>query len=547
MLLFAAAAPAFDGPDGRLTQLNAGPSVAHGCLTDDGSGGACLDGRALASPTAIDLAISPDGGQVYVAGDSGIAVLQRDFADGSLYQSFGVDGCVTSSGLAGGPCVAAPGLGAAYGIAVSPDGTNVYATSYASDKVFAFARTPFTGALTPIGSLAGVAMDGPRAIAVSPDGENVYVTSDGSDAIAVLTRGPGGALSQLAGTAGCVSADTSGGLCGDGNDTVFAAAAEMPVAVSPDGAAVYVAGNGGLVSLSRAADGSLTEQQCLAAPAPPAGCSAAVGLADPSAVAASPGTVYVTSAGTNSLAFFARGPGAALNAPGGCVSDGGSPCGAANGVRAMRGPGGIGLSPDGAALYVASGVGAASRSLAAFSLGAGGTPNQLAGSAGCVAETPGVPASTAGCDDGKALSGAAEVAVSPDNNHAYSAALAPTDGVAAFARTNPPDTAITAAPRTRTKHRRVRFAFTATRPTSFFLCKLDKADFAPCTSPLRTRKLKRRAHTFQVYGVGISGQADPTPAVYRFRVGRNGAEKRRAKHHGKRRGKKKPKKPRRQA
>ncbi|MDQ1741242.1 MAG: hypothetical protein QOE53_2894, partial [Pseudonocardiales bacterium] len=67
-LLFAASAPAFDGPDGRLTQLSGGASVSHGCVTDDGSGGACLDGRALNSPTGIDVAVSPDGGQLYVAG-----------------------------------------------------------------------------------------------------------------------------------------------------------------------------------------------------------------------------------------------------------------------------------------------------------------------------------------------------------------------------------------------------------------------------------------------------------------------------------------------
>ena len=206
----------------------------------------------------------------------------------------------------------------------------------------------------------------------------------------------------------------------------------------------------------------------------------------------------------------------------------------------MRGPAGLALSPDGSSLYVAAGAGAgASRALAAFAINpASGGPVQLAGTAACIAETPGTPSGTAGCDDGKALTGTLGVVVAPDGSDVYSAAISPTDGVASFARTDPPDTAISAAPRARTKHRRVRFSFAATKPGAFFYCKLDKAPFGVCASPFRAPKLKRGAHMFQVYAVGASGQADPTPAVYRFRIGKDGSQERAGRHHrhGKRHG-----------
>jgi hypothetical protein len=60
----------------------------------------------------------------------------------------------------------------------------------------------------------------------------------------------------------------------------------------------------------------------------------------------------------------------------------------------------------------------------------------------------------------------------------------------------------------------VRFRFSATQGAAGFLCKLDSAAFAPCTSPKRYRVL-RGAHTFKVKAAG-----DPTPATFSFRVKR---------------------------
>jgi hypothetical protein len=61
---------------------------------------------------------------------------------------------------------------------------------------------------------------------------------------------------------------------------------------------------------------------------------------------------------------------------------------------------------------------------------------------------------------------------------------------------------------------RVRFRFSANQPGAGFLCKLDSAAFATCTSPKRYRVLPG-PHTFKVKAAG-----DPTPATFSFRVKR---------------------------
>ena len=119
-----------------------------------------------------------------------------------------------------------------------------------SNAVARLNRNTTTGAITqPAGSAGcisedgagpcadGHGLDGPTSVAVSPDGKSVYVASSSASAVARLNRNTTtGAITQPAGTAGCVS-ETGAGPCADGH----ALDGPYSVAVSPDGKSVYVA------------------------------------------------------------------------------------------------------------------------------------------------------------------------------------------------------------------------------------------------------------------------------------------------------------------
>ena len=176
------------------------------------------------------MAVSPDGKSVYVASTDSDAVvrLNRNTTTGAITQPAGTAGCISETGA--GPCADGHGLDGANAVAVSPDGKSVYVASYASDAVVRLNRNTTTGAITQPAGTAGCisetgagpcadghALDGAYAVAVSPDGKSVYVASYGSDAVARLNRNTTtGAITQPAGTAGCIS-ETGAGPCADGH------------------------------------------------------------------------------------------------------------------------------------------------------------------------------------------------------------------------------------------------------------------------------------------------------------------------------------------
>ena len=247
LVAFAAlAAPASAAAIGELEQK----PPPDGCVYDGGAGGQCEAGIGVGN---TDSVVSPDGENVYtVAFNQGtLAVLDRDPATGALEQKAGAEGCFRDDGL-GAPaaCTPTPRLLKPIGVAISPDGKNVYVTSFDKLALTIFERDASTGELDlkagPEGCLDGGqsafcnpvrAMGRPDKLVVSPNNLNVYVIGgDLANSVIVLDRDPTtGELEQKPGTDGCISETGSGGECQDGR------ALNLPegIAISPDGETVF--------------------------------------------------------------------------------------------------------------------------------------------------------------------------------------------------------------------------------------------------------------------------------------------------------------------
>ncbi|MDQ5833862.1 MAG: lactonase family protein [Actinomycetota bacterium] len=184
------------GPDGLV---QAGGEA--GCIAKGGAEG-CARARALAGP--VDLAITADGGNVYAASSisDGVAILRRDGPTGALTQSLSRAGCISQDG-SGGRCAVGRGLDEVWGIALTPDGRNLYAVSAKVNMLGAIARNRSTGTLAQLrgrygcfiragglGCPEGRGLTVAVAVTVSRDGRNVYVASEDAylGSVAVFRR-----------------------------------------------------------------------------------------------------------------------------------------------------------------------------------------------------------------------------------------------------------------------------------------------------------------------------------------------------------------------
>src|SRR5437667_393486 len=238
---------------------------------------------------AYGVTVSPDGKQVYVAGelDNALAVFSRDPATGAL--TFVEVEHDTVGGVAG--------LLGAKSVAVSPDGAHVYAAGSLDDAVAVFGRDATTGKLTFVeaqreGANGITGLAGARAVTLSPDGANLYVAGATDDALAVFSR------EAATGRLTFVEAqhDGAGGVNGLNGANA--------VAISPDGTYVYVTGSvdGALAVFQRdAATGALTfvEQKRN-------GVGGVAGLHGAAAVAVSPDgySIYATGSTSDAVADF---------------------------------------------------------------------------------------------------------------------------------------------------------------------------------------------------------------------------------------------------
>jgi DNA-binding beta-propeller fold protein YncE len=453
-----ASASALPGPLGALTPL----AGIAGCVSGDGSSGLCSTARGFDPDGYPMMAMSPDGRNVYTAEDDGPGVVltfARDPATGALAELLGLAGCVSANGTDGaaGACTPATAIQGAIGVAVSPDGKNVYvAARGTANAVAVFARDATSGALTQLagkdgcvsedgsgGACAdGAGLTGARGITVSPDGQNVYVAADGG-ALSIFTRdGTTGALTQPPGMGGCISQGATDGCRGGA-----AMAGARDVVLSADGGTVYVA--------AEDSDAVDVFQRVVSPPGAlvqlplPEGCIARTGadgcwvyppLVRPRSVAVTPfpdaTNVYVASLGAPGVMALRRGPDGALtplSGTGGCVTADGSSGECASG-RGLVDANGVALSPDGLNVYVASIQATDDGAVAVFARDpASGAITQLPGTTGCLSDN----GSGGICTAVPSLVSPDWVSPSPDGRHVYvgDTGLA---GVSALTRELPP-------------------------------------------------------------------------------------------------------------
>ena len=524
------------GAVGDLTQ-KAGTAA---CVSESGTGGACADVRALDG--LLGATVSPDGRNLYTVSenDSAVGVFDRS-ADGGLIQKAGTAACISENG-SGGTCGDGVGILSAAGVAVAPDGRNVYVAADASDGIAIFDRDTATGALTQQPGLAGCitetgtggtctdgnALFSSVRVTVSPDGESVYVVS-GADAIAIFDRDTTtGALTQKPGAAGCVS-DTGAGGCTD----VTALDGPRNVSVSPDGASVYVASgtSNAIAIFDRTDTGALNQKPGTAGCVSDTGAGPCVdgnSMSAPAEVTTSldGANVYLVSAVSDSITVFNRDSSGGLTqkpAGAGCISETGVG-GCTDGV-ALDGPSELELTADGSSAYVIS---SESQALSAFDRNPDGTLTQKPGGAACISETGAPP-----CADGVAMMIPRGMTSSPDGASIYPVSYND-DAVSVFDRETPPPTIVdTKAPETRFTKKpkkklrtekakaKAKAKFKSERGATF-QCRVDKGKFKKCSSPFRAKVKakggKGKKHTLYVRATDAAGNVETKPAKASFRA-----------------------------
>jgi DNA-binding beta-propeller fold protein YncE len=415
-------------PIGRLVQ----PRGDDGCVHRKGVN-RCATGRFVTSPE--DVVVSPDGRFVYVAssGNHAVAIFSRNRRTGHVSQLPGRRGCVhhQPADPRPGACTRARALGGPAALALSPDGANLYVAAAGSDALSVFARSRRTGGLRQLAGSAGCfsartgggcslgrAMNEPTSVAVSPDGERVYVAGRRfPSAVGILARAADGSLTQAAGPAGCVS-HRGGFDCGIARGL----GSPEEVAVTPDSRHVLVAGSrSNAVAVLQAGPDGLSQADgaagCIARGGGSEGCGVGKALAGPVDLSISPDGrfVYVASSIADAVAILRRDRATGVLTQSltrrGCISQsgGGRLCTVGRGLDEVWG---IDVSPDGRNLYAVSSkvnmLSAIARDQTT------GRLTQLPGRFACFIRAGGF-----GCPEGRGLTVAVAVTVSPDGRNVY--------------------------------------------------------------------------------------------------------------------------------
>ena len=449
-------APGSASAAGELTQ-RAGTS---GCIFEGGASGSCKVGIGVGN---TDAAVSPDGENVYTVSfpNHTLAVLDRDPATGEVTQKAGTDGCFRDSGVAANGCQSQGELLKPTGIAISPDGENVYVTSFDKLSLLVYDRDPTTGVLTQKAGTEGClnndgnggtcevvrGMGRPDKLVVSPNGLNVYaIAGDLGNGVVIFDRDPTtGELTQKALTAGCITKTGNGGDCQNGKGL------SLPegIAISPDGGSVYTTQRGEGVAIFQRdlTTGELTQDSG------PEGCYTETGAeADEGAGACQDGValingsphvkspvvspdsenLYVPTSDSNAVAIFDRDPATGeldqKAGTAGCISEDGTG-GLCQDGKGLTDSFDSAASADGQSVYIGGST------IAVFDRDpATGALTQKAGIEGCMSED----GSAGQCTDvfGNGAFGGAPT-LTPDDENLF-AGMNFDQGIAIFDRTTPP-------------------------------------------------------------------------------------------------------------
>ena len=321
--------------------------------------------RALNGPSA--LVMSPDGRHLYVAAEEGdaLSVWRRNASSGAL--SFA--SCRTTNIDGEGVCVELHSgfLDKPVALAISPDGDEVYVAGDTQSSVGSLARDQDSGVLGDFHCLGAApecadvpdanAIVTPSSLAVSRDGRYVYSASRGGNSIAWF--GYDNATDELE-YKDCYGATNAGGCISIGNSSALNG--PLALAVSTTDAQLYVASSTGnaIGAFTRnRSSGALSFLGCDGATN--VGPCAAIGngnaLTGPAALAVSPfgGRVYGAAANGDAIASFARvGTGNTLSFLGCLGATSSGPCASSGNASAFNSPEAIAVSPDGRHLYVAA-------------------------------------------------------------------------------------------------------------------------------------------------------------------------------------------------
>ena len=371
---------------------------------------------------------------------------------GSLSQLASPNNCIGSAPECGTASTAS--LMGSHAVVVSPDGKNAY--MLVNESVAEFSRNA-NGSLAELptpndcigtgatGCASATGINFPNAIAISPDGKNVYVA--GADlnaigAIAEFARNADGSLTQLASPNDCIGETRPVGttMSACGNKAGRGLTNPVAVAVSPDGANVYVADStgGAIAEFARNANGSLTQltgaNNCIQEHNPTTtDCNTVTGHglsgAESISISTDGNNVYVGA--VNTIAEFARnsnGSLAQLASPNDCIqeqADNNNECGTETGVGIVS-IASLDVSPDGRNLY--SSEGNYTGAVAEFARSANGALTQLSGANDCIEENAtGESTQTpegCGTQTGHGLGKGGALQVSPDGANVYVAASA---------------------------------------------------------------------------------------------------------------------------